>query len=322
MHDFLRQASSDPELQNFSYWIDALCIDQEQIGKNGHQEKNHQVNMMGDIYAGAAKVIAWLGEPDASMEKYLIAANEFFESPAKCWDSHPLEPRQDPGDVHEALSYLGEFDYWNRVWVVQEVVKAKRVSIRCGRHKFPWKTYWTYELSLGGEVARHKLSQKVLAWDKYRNSVLLTLAKVVDVFGHQHCTDPRDRIYALLGIMVNPPVVADYSISKEALYAVLLQAFFDEYSSGESPKNPRSLLCHDMRSFSLALQDALEVNETAAQALRVQFLDHSNHMAERHQSSILSDCALVGQSTSPKPVPRYQDSPWKDAFNEEPARIL
>lgn len=37
-------------------WIDALCIDQSNI-----QERNHQVQMMGRIYADASLVIAWLG---------------------------------------------------------------------------------------------------------------------------------------------------------------------------------------------------------------------------------------------------------------------
>lgn len=37
-------------------WVDSICIDQDDL-----DEKNHQVAMMGDIYASASQVIVWLG---------------------------------------------------------------------------------------------------------------------------------------------------------------------------------------------------------------------------------------------------------------------
>jgi hypothetical protein len=40
-------------------WIDALCIHQENEG-----ERNHQVQLMGQIYADAWRVVAWLGRED------------------------------------------------------------------------------------------------------------------------------------------------------------------------------------------------------------------------------------------------------------------
>ena len=41
-------------------WIDALCIDQENI-----EERNRQVRQMGDIYSRAIETWVWLGEPGA-----------------------------------------------------------------------------------------------------------------------------------------------------------------------------------------------------------------------------------------------------------------
>jgi len=38
-------------------WIDSICIDQTLT-----QERNHQVGIMGDIYAFARRVLVWLGE--------------------------------------------------------------------------------------------------------------------------------------------------------------------------------------------------------------------------------------------------------------------
>jgi hypothetical protein len=45
-------------------WVDALCIDQENV-----TERSHQVNLMGTIYKAAARVVVWLGplEPDGAI---------------------------------------------------------------------------------------------------------------------------------------------------------------------------------------------------------------------------------------------------------------
>ena len=42
-----------------SFWIDAICIDQQSIG-----EKNKQVRLMGEIYSSAKLVVSWLGSGD------------------------------------------------------------------------------------------------------------------------------------------------------------------------------------------------------------------------------------------------------------------
>ncbi|KAF1989760.1 heterokaryon incompatibility, partial [Aulographum hederae CBS 113979] len=37
-------------------WVDAICIDQDSV-----EEKNHQIPIVGEIYAAAEQTIAWLG---------------------------------------------------------------------------------------------------------------------------------------------------------------------------------------------------------------------------------------------------------------------
>lgn len=53
--DFLRVAQN--KLFNNFLWIDALCIDQQNT-----QERNHQVQQMGNIYSRANMVLLWLGD--------------------------------------------------------------------------------------------------------------------------------------------------------------------------------------------------------------------------------------------------------------------
>jgi len=47
-------------------WVDAICIDQL-----SNSEKNHQVSLMGDIYALARKVLIWLGEENSEAQVFM-----------------------------------------------------------------------------------------------------------------------------------------------------------------------------------------------------------------------------------------------------------
>ncbi|KAE9379554.1 HET-domain-containing protein, partial [Stipitochalara longipes BDJ] len=51
--DALRHLRCDRER---TLWVDAICIDQENV-----LERNHQVGQMGFIYGFASRVISWLG---------------------------------------------------------------------------------------------------------------------------------------------------------------------------------------------------------------------------------------------------------------------
>jgi hypothetical protein len=47
-------------------WIDAICIDQSNLS-----ERNHQVALMGTLYAKADRVLVWLGDASAAIEPAL-----------------------------------------------------------------------------------------------------------------------------------------------------------------------------------------------------------------------------------------------------------
>jgi hypothetical protein len=49
--------------QYATYWIDFISIDQTNV-----QERNHQVQMMKQIYRNAESVSVWLGEEDKSAD--------------------------------------------------------------------------------------------------------------------------------------------------------------------------------------------------------------------------------------------------------------
>lgn len=86
-------------------WVDAVCIDQ-----SNNIEKEHQIPMMGEIYARASRVIVWLGEEQADSTKALEAIRLAAESALYA----PNTAHQPP---EEAISALLKRPWFQRIWV-------------------------------------------------------------------------------------------------------------------------------------------------------------------------------------------------------------
>ncbi|KAH8588321.1 heterokaryon incompatibility protein-domain-containing protein, partial [Bisporella sp. PMI_857] len=84
-------------------WIDAICINQEDV-----DERTHQVKQMVQIYKNATQVLIWMGEEIEHLDAAISLMN--------------CEFRRDGWD---ALVKLLERPWWSRVWIIQEVVYGK-----------------------------------------------------------------------------------------------------------------------------------------------------------------------------------------------------
>jgi Heterokaryon incompatibility protein (HET) len=74
---YLDMARQTPELHTTALWVDAICINQDNI-----QERNEQVSSIGEICAGAERAVVWLGSGNATLEKTI----EFLD---RCYTSSP-----------------------------------------------------------------------------------------------------------------------------------------------------------------------------------------------------------------------------------------
>lgn len=133
----------------FLIWIDAICINQED-----DVEKGEQVAMMTEIYTQATKAYAFLGEEaDDSDEAFdfLIKLNEklALEPDTEMtmdksrWLETPsldefvaaaiiLQLDDEHTSVIIAVSKLLSRPWFERVWIVQEVIVSKDVELVCG----------------------------------------------------------------------------------------------------------------------------------------------------------------------------------------------
>lgn len=137
-------------------WIDAICINQEDL-----KERQSQVLLMGDIYTRSDRAVVWLGPdpvsdginhlfdlmqtiPDLPSPHLSKRETTFFEMNVADLDQWPQREGYDyaPGAVKKdfvipeqakkgAIALL-ERPWWTRVWTVQEMVLAPSAIFVCG----------------------------------------------------------------------------------------------------------------------------------------------------------------------------------------------
>lgn len=198
------------------FWIDAICINQ-----NDDQERAHQVNMMRDIFASADKTIAWLGLSDSNSRLVMNAIRD---------PSGTSEGRNDEWVIQKAVESIVQRPYFERMWVIQEVFVSRKIQVLCGPQvcwwedmaKFVLNRAWSYELAIPGNTDA-LLSQRIDQPGGRRGSAKTSLHTLLYNFHSGKCSDPRDKVYALLGLVTYPqkrgvPLKASYMIARDELY--------------------------------------------------------------------------------------------------------
>jgi hypothetical protein len=175
--NFLNQARQDDKLNPRQFWIDALCIDQENIA-----ERQHQVQQMGTIYGKATEVISWLGL-DKDIVKFLRVIQD--------------------SRITENMSFYRS-PYWNRAWITQEIVLGHNVWLMAHKYMFPLDDLLSksnfysrrgphFSRSLWGRLNYIKVLREAPLSKKALPQMLIR-------FKSQQCQLRRDRIFSLLAL--------------------------------------------------------------------------------------------------------------------------
>lgn len=227
-------------------WVDAICIDQ----KNA-RERSEQVLRMADIFRMASRVVIWLGpeSSDSDLAIRLLAHQGLMAQfdPERFSLTPTLlgEPGPHWADVKEPLPY-GETElraiegllyrqWFERLWVVQEVLVNPHALVVCGTSETTWQLLFRAILSLafkgaflGSEAGQQRLSSIMGAFftTQHRN-----LAILVHHTRNMVCLDPRDRIYAVLGIAGDARnIKPDYSLTTMQVYREYARAQIRSHS--------------------------------------------------------------------------------------------
>lgn len=215
-----------PESGIRTLWIDAICINQEDI-----EERSHQVMLMRQVYSGTVKTLAWLGEADDNTER-AIRTIDYFSKNLYNGRDYITTIRQ--GDLAQrdqrrrrlfqlpeecnvnAVDQLFQKVWFSRLWVMQEAVLAPRTLCYCGHGVACWDDLCRAsgvlcERILYGDAAMSVLSVRAIwmcsiSLKFSRESVLGYETPYMPFhellrYGRNLCvSQPRDRIYGVLGL--------------------------------------------------------------------------------------------------------------------------
>lgn len=254
------------------FWIDSICInqkeDEEDEGNEGNKEKATQILLMQDIYARASRVIVWLDAP--TRPTYIndlrfalrFLANEAFTGydTMNVFQSHFGTERENA--PFQALHQFFSHDWFERIWVIQEVAMGKVIYVKYGGMCINWpcveravQTIMSNRVVFGqlgpSAIASYEMYAKptesltdeihssflpnVLIMSKFRSRVLnklpTSLARVLYITKSAFTSKrPEDKIFGVLGISTASelPFIPDYSKTAEEIFEEITRILLRE----------------------------------------------------------------------------------------------
>ena len=229
-------------------WIDAVCVNQQDVS-----ERSKQVARMADIYSLAKEVLVWLGpEADNSTSALDTLRNigNLVEVDIRANTMSPSSNAKYSDDFHWSdptktlfcgteqfmpIYHLFGRPWFERLWIQQEIRLATSAIIVCGFQTLPWLTFARASAVLWGRpIDDEDFGDRAAPFKERRQHVnalctgraystfqdLLTMTKSCK------CTDPRDRVYALLGLLdENYGIVPNYEKSITEVYQDMFVAY-------------------------------------------------------------------------------------------------
>ncbi|KAK8013011.1 hypothetical protein PG991_010386 [Apiospora marii] len=217
-------------------WADAICINQ-----SDKAEQSSQVQLMRQICSQAETVMAWLGPESHGSNEAVDAIHALSQVPEEEVDAWiQLESHESDFD---ALVHLFERDYWSRVWVVQEILNAKDVTVRCGAKSVRWPLLLESVALLDRHEpqlracfpsnkktsrARQSYPHILISGGPASIDIMDMLAgkgaelflDVLRICRTKHTSQPRDKVFGVMGILpdVRSHLFPDYNVSLRQVY--------------------------------------------------------------------------------------------------------
>ncbi|KAF2671445.1 hypothetical protein BT63DRAFT_217171 [Microthyrium microscopicum] len=216
------------------FWIDAICINQADI-----PERSLQVRRMGDIYAFAHRVVLWTGfsdnmNSDKSTIKSLegvshgiVAARDGFV----CIDDvniafstlhRSLKNKLGTSEIRQLVEFFNSMYFW-RLWIWQEMrLSTRRSIIHYGFSQIP---FHTFAVAVSRIATNGKRINPALINDAGQIFQLLRSSNIdlelLQTASQRDCENPRDKIYAILGLLspsFAQKIRPDYELPIDAVY--------------------------------------------------------------------------------------------------------
>ncbi|KAK0643852.1 heterokaryon incompatibility protein-domain-containing protein [Cercophora newfieldiana] len=273
-------------------WVDALCINQ-----TDPHEQSQQVQQMDVVYFCAAGVIAWLGPSSPATAAAFKALEEVLKLTGRIGTfrgarkhNSGAKTNRSPGScklqllegvqnifrgrgmegVYDAVVELSKREYWERVWIIQEMALARDIEFLCGTVKAKGVHHALLGVNMASEMALMIQDDSIVPLgDAVTYRLTYAMGRGLPSFfadnerveqlkkrGLYHllfyvrggmgykATNPRDYVYGLLGLAVDRQalrIVPDYTQPVEEVFAhvmrrLLANGFTDALSFAVSSK--------------------------------------------------------------------------------------
>ena len=228
-------------------WVDAVCINQAD-----NAEKAKQVMLMSQIYTRARQVLIYLGRTDPSVDgamkdvrwldwklmpihvqRYCSRSAVLGPLGVAFMDLLPkMKPIAEEKFDWVAVINLLQRPWFQRTWIIQEAVLAKRAQVVCGNQSVPWAALERVVIAMNlynglvkpisgyqeidqavhavnlmrsarRDAYRHILMPDMWLFVRYISGSRREYSKMLDLVEESRaftCTNPRDKIYGMLGI--------------------------------------------------------------------------------------------------------------------------
>lgn len=256
----------DPD-RAVAIWADAICINQVD-----HEERAQQVQIMRQIYAQAVAVLVYLGDitqAHRNAVRTLCQLGKSFRQSDKKFDEicdgsfefsdflARNRPEISP-DEWADLAVFFNHPWFKRSWIVQEVAVARSrngVFIICGGADslIMWREladalrwlvgsdnrFYTVGINYACAIERARYA--------YYNEKTMDIVSIVDHFRYTAASDPKDKIFAFLGLQYDADgkiasFIPNYSMTTKDVYCkfashVLERGNFALFSVPRLPKD-------------------------------------------------------------------------------------
>jgi hypothetical protein len=247
------------------FWVDGICINQADMS-----ERCEQVLLMAEIYRQADRVVGWLGEEENDSS---VAMN-MLSKLADVWSDyrdHNINPGRGLNSIPNAFELaiwtairrIFMRAWWTRLWIYQEVILARSITLSCGQDSLDWEDLANVyrvlasllspqsALYLGpvdtgpvlivAEMTNWTTMVVNRAWSTQVQSNMLHLLRSCST---RQSTDPRDRFYAVLGLASDARNFGkpSYTIPAQEVFENFTQKIMNQGQSLELLSYARSAL--------------------------------------------------------------------------------
>lgn len=235
-------------------WADAVCINQADDA-----EKGAQVTLMGRIYEGGARTLAWLGEADRRTgrafryirdcasrgpDDVVSISSRAEEQPGREWwapggGGAPPAPGRGArarrgwfrglraslgrARLRASLESIVNRPYFRRAWIVQEITMSYCLLLMCGKFEAEWRDLSDEFVGMMPSVSGNAC---FTALDKLRcGHYQYDLMEVASMVSPTQASDARDKLYGILGMvpseLMTVEIDVDYTKDPEAVFCDL-----------------------------------------------------------------------------------------------------